>query len=217
MQRCAVACAIVGLLAAGAAMPAWADEACRGAVAEAFNKQRGTRAMVLVTDMKTPAGPVKIEVEYQPPDRMHQTVTAPGQEPLETTLFGNRAYSRQGDRAWTELMPALAQTIIAQVRAAVVDPPTDVGDFDCRGTLTLDGKEYLTYRSVEKHPDSGVAAASGPMLFRTIYVDPKTGLPAMNVVAGEAPGSEVIFKGTYSYPEKLEIEDHPAAPLVKMR
>ncbi len=31
------------------------------------------------------------------------------------------------------------------------------------------------------------------------------------------PSSEVVFKATYEYPEKLDIEDHPDAPLVKMR
>jgi hypothetical protein len=215
MQRCATACAIAGLLAASAVLPARADEACRGAVAAAFNKQRAARAMVLNSEMKTPAGQVTINVKYQPPDRMHQIVTAPGQAPLETTLYGNRAYSRQGEGPWEELMPAIAQTIIAQVRAAVVDPPKDVGDFECRGTATLDGKEYLAYRSVEKHGDG--TAASAPTLHRTIYVDPQTGLPALNLVADEAPGAEAVFKGTYTYPEKLEIEDHPDAPLVKMR
>ena len=88
-------------------------------------------------------------------------------------LYGQRAYSRQGSK-WEELMPAVAQTIIAQVREAVVEPPKDVGNFDCLGTTTLDGKEYLAYRSVEKQADAG-AATGAPMLHRTIYVDPEDG------------------------------------------
>ena len=139
MQRGAVLCAIAGLLAG----PALADETCREAVATAFNKQRSSRAFTMVSELKTPSGPVEIKVEYQPPDRMRQTVTAPGQAPLETVLYGQRAYSRQGGAAWEELMPAVAQTIIAQVRAAVVDPPKDVGNFDCMGTTSFDGKDYL--------------------------------------------------------------------------
>jgi hypothetical protein len=211
MQRCAVLCAIAGL----AAGPAVADEACREQVAAAFNKQRTSRAFIMSSQMKTPAGQVQINVEYQPPDRMRQIITAPGQDPLETVLYGQRAYSRQGTK-WEELMPAIAQTIIAQVRSAVVEPPKDVGNFDCQGTTTLDGKEYLAYRSVEKQADAG-AATGAPMLHRTIYVDPKTGLPAVNIVAGEKADSEVVFKATYDYPASLEIEDHPDAPLVKMR
>ena len=212
MQRGAVLCAIVSLLAG----PALADETCREAVATAFNKQRSSRAFTMVSELKTPSGPVEIKVEYQPPDRMRQTVTAPGQAPLETVLYGQRAYSRQGGAAWEELMPAVAQTIIAQVRAAVVDPPKDVGNFECMGTTSFEGKDYLTYRSVDKQADAG-AATGAPMLHRTIYVDPKTGLPAANIVAGDEPGTEVVFKGVYDYPEKLEIEDHPDAPLVRMR
>ena len=211
MHRCALFCA----LAAGLAGPALADEKCRGEVAAAFNKQRTSRVFAMTTELKTPSGIVEIKAEYQPPDRMRQTVTAPGQEMLETVLYGQRAYSRQGSK-WEELMPAVAQTIIAQVRAATIDPPKEVGNFDCMGTTTLDGKEYLAYRSVEKQADAG-AATGAPQLHRTIYLDPKTGLPALNIVAGDGPNAERVFKATYDYPEKIEIEDHPDAPLVKMR
>jgi hypothetical protein len=169
----------------------------------------------MTTELKTPSGIVEIKAEYQPPDRMRQTVTAPGQEMLETVLYGQRAYSRQGSK-WEELMPAVAQTIIAQVRAATIDPPKEVGNFDCMGTTTLDGKEYLAYRSVEKQADAG-AATGAPQLHRTIYLDPKTGLPALNIVSADEPNAETVFKATYDYPEKIEIEDHPDAPLVKMR
>ncbi len=85
MQRCAVICAIAGLLAG----PAVADEACREAVATAFNKQRTSRAFTMASAAQDArSGPVEIKVEYQPPDRMRQTITAPGQAPLETVLYG---------------------------------------------------------------------------------------------------------------------------------
>ena len=98
-------------------------------------------------------------------------------------------------------MPAVAQTIIAQVRAAVVDPPKEVGNFDWLGTTTLDGREYLTYRSVEKQADAG-AATGAPVLHRTIYIDSKTGWPASNIVSADPPSSEVVFKATYDYPAR---------------
>lgn len=210
MQRRAIFCATTVMLAGTAV----ADDKCREAVADAFNKQRSKAAFVVDSQMKTPAGPVNIKVEYQPPDRMHQTIHAPSQAPLETVLYGMRAYSRQSG-PWQELMPAVAQTIIAQVRAAAVEPPKEIGNFDCLGATTLDGKEYQAYRSVEKQADAG-AASGTPVLHRTIYVDPKTGLPALNIVSAEPPGSEAMFKSVYEYPESLQIEDHPDAPLVKM-
>jgi hypothetical protein len=211
MQRGAWLYVLTIALAGSAA----ADEACKEAVTTAFNKQRQERAFVMVSELTTPAGPVEIRAEYQPPDRMRQVVSAPNQAPLETVLFGKRAYSRQGEAKWEELMPAVAQTIIAQVRDAVVEPPKNVGDFSCVGNSEVDGKTYLAYRSVEKRVEGG--AQEGPMLHRTIYVDPQSGLPALNVVAADPPSTEVIFKATYEYPENLEIEDHPDAPLVKMR
>src|SRR5262245_24730608 len=108
MQRCATICAIAGMLAGSLiAAPALADDACRDAVAAAFAKQRTARAFTMSSKMKSQMGPVEIKVEYQPPDRMHQVVVAPNQAPLETTLYGTRAYSRQGEGPWEELMPAV--------------------------------------------------------------------------------------------------------------
>jgi hypothetical protein len=188
--------------------PALAAGSCKEQVAAAFIKQRGSRAFTMDSQLRGTDGPVQIRVEYIPPDRMRQVIHAPGQAPLETVLVGTRAWSSQGG-AWEELMPALAQTIIAQVRAAVVDPPTDVGEFECLPNATVDGKSYLVYRSVEKNPASTA--------HRNVYVDPETGLPAINIVTEDKPGAETIFKGTYAYPADLVIDGHPEAPLVKMR
>jgi hypothetical protein len=197
------------------ASPALSDDACKQAVFDTFTKQRTSQAFSMDAALHGESGPVRITVEYLPPDRMHQTIIAKDQAPLETTLVGSRAWSRQGG-AWEELMPAIAQTIIAQVRAAVVDPPKDVGDFKCLGKVTVDGKEYLAYRSVEK-PGAIAMGAGGTPVHRTVYVDPQTGLPALNIVVEEKEGAEPIFKGVYAYPADLEIEGHPDAPLVKMR
>lgn len=157
-------------------------------------------------------GPVEIDVDYIAPDRMRQKIIAPNQQELETVLVGTRAWSRQGTN-WEELMPAIAQTIIAQVREAVVDPPKDVSEFDCLGKVTLDGKQYLGYRSVEHD----AAPSAGAAVHRTVYVDPETGLPAVNLVAEETPRAAPVFKGVYTYPTDLVIEGYPGAPLAKVR
>jgi hypothetical protein len=213
-----VAGAFVALAAVAAApcAPALAgDAACKQAVANAFAKQRASKAFIMKSEMHGESGPVEITVEYMPPDKMHQTIVAQGQEPLETTLVGMRAWSRQGG-AWEELMPAVAQTVIAQVRQAVVDPPQEVGEFQCLDKATIDGKQYLAYRSIER-PEAVAKGPGGTPLHRTLYVDPQTGLPQLNIVAEEKEGAAPLFKGTYTYPAELEIEAHPEAPLVKMR
>lgn len=206
MRRCAIAWAMTACVLAG---PALAETgSCKEAVAAAFIKQRTSRAFSMDAQIKAENGPVRITVEYIPPDRMRQTIIAPGQTPLETVLVGTRAWSQQGGR-WEELMPAIAQTIIAQVRDAVVEPPKDVGNFECLDKATIDGKEYLAYRSIEKKPDASV--------HRKVYVDPQTGLPAINIVAEDKPGGEVLFNGVYAYPTDLVIDGHPEAPLARIR
>jgi hypothetical protein len=210
------------LLAAGliavalSTQPAWsAGASCKDQVAAAFLKQRSSRAFSMVADLKGESGPVEITAEYLPPDRMHQKIVAPSQEPLETVLVGTRAWSRQGG-AWEELMPAIAQTIIAQVREAVVEPPKDVGEFECIDKATIDGKEYLAYRSVEKGSADARGSTVTRPVHRTIYVDPETDLPAINIVVEDKAGAVPLFKGTYTYPTDLVIEGHPDAPLAKI-
>jgi len=214
MHRLLAASLLTVAISAGPASSA--EGSCKEQVAAAFQKQRSSRAFSMEADINGESGPVKITAEYIPPDRMRQQIIPPNQEPLETVLVGTRAWSRQGG-GWEELMPAVAQTIIAQVRQAVVDPPKEVGEFECVGKATIDGKEYLAYRSVEK----GGADAKGSLVsrpvHRTIYVDPETGLPAMNIVMEDKPDAVPLFRGVYTYPADLEIKGFPDAPLVKVR
>jgi hypothetical protein len=215
MHRLLVASLIAVAVSSGPAMSA--GPSCRDQVRDAFIKQRSSRAFTMKSQLKGESGPVEINVEYQPPDRMRQTIVAPNQPvPLETVLVGTRAWSRQG-AAWEELMPAIAQTIIAQVREAVVEPPKDVGEFDCLDKATIDGKEYLAYRSVEKGGADARGSTVSRPVHRTIYVDPETGLPAINIVVEDKPDAVPLFRGVYAYPKDLEIEGHPDAPLAKIR
>ncbi len=203
--------------AAQSAEDATDASSCKEQVAAAFAKQRATRAFRMNSKLNAAAGLIEVNVEYVPPDRMRQKIVAPGNPaPLETELVGNRAWSRQGG-GWQELMPALAATIIAQVREVVVDPPKVVGEFECLGEQTVDGKKYLAYRSVEKSSASPKSSEVEGPVHRTVYVDPDTGLPAINIVAEEKADAVPLFEGTYSYPTDIVIEGHPNAPLVKMR
>jgi hypothetical protein len=215
MHRFAALIGFALILSAGPALSA--ANSCKEEVLAAFTKQRTAKAYSMEAQLKGEAGPVTITVEYLPPDRMRQTIVAPGQPtPLETVLVGTRAWSRQGE-VWKELMPAVAQTIIAQVRDAVVVPPKDVGEFECIDKATIDDKEYLAYRSVEKQGGSPKGSAITRPVHRTVYVDPDTGLPAINIVAEDAPDAVPLFRGKYAYPTDLVIEAHPDAPLAKIR
>lgn len=214
MLRCAVACVLFLGLSAAPALSAGAS--CKEEVAAAFIKQRTARAFSMAAELKGENGLVQLTVDYIPPDRMRQTIVAQGQPPLETVLVGTRAWSRQGS-TWEELFPAVAQTIIAQVREAMIDPPKDVGEFECLAKASIDGKDYLAYRSVEKEVAPAPGAPPPQPVHRTVYVDPETGLPAINIVVEDAPGAVPMFKGVYSYPADLVIEGYPDAPLAKIR
>ncbi|MFA9442555.1 MAG: hypothetical protein ACERIG_03070 [Hyphomicrobium sp.] len=215
MHRCVAT--YVMILTLMAAPPLAADETCNAQVKEAFSKQRTSPAFRMVAKLRGETGPVEITAEYVPPSRMRQIIVAPGQSaPLETVLVGTRAWSNQGGR-WKELMPGLVHSIIAQVREATVDPPKVVGDFECLDKVTVDGKEYIAYRSIEKPGAPAKASLIEGPVRRTIYVDPNTGLPAINVVKEQNPDVTPIFEGVYTYPTNIIIEGYPNAPLVKMR
>ena len=215
MHRIIAACAMI--LTLMVVPTAFADETCKAQVKEAFNKQRSSKAFRMVAKLRGESGPVEITAEYVPPDRMRQVIVAAGQPaPLETVLVGTRAWSNQGGR-WEELMPALVHSIIAQVREAVIDPPKVLGDFECLDKVTVDGKEYIAYRSIEKPGAPAKASLIEGPVHRTIYVDPGTGLPAINIVREKNPDKVPIFEGVYTYPTDIVIEGHSGAPLVRMR
>jgi hypothetical protein len=214
MQRLRIAAVAALALWTGPALSAGAS--CKDEVVAAFLKQHASRAFTMVAQINSDAGPVELTVEYVPPDRMRQKIVAPGQAmPLETVLVGTRAWSLNGNK-WEELLPAIAQTMIAQVHEAIVEPPKDVGEYECLGKTAIDGKEYLAYRSVEKGTGAPTGSTLTKPVHRTVYVDPATGLPALNVVAEDKPGAVPIFKGVYAYPTDLVIEGYPDAPLAKL-
>lgn len=177
---------------------------CGAEVAAAFEKQRKTPAFRLVADTKGDQGLVKMQVDYVPPDRMHQTVTHPSHTaPLETIAIGRWAWGTMG-AGWEELQPQFAQSVTAFTRQTLVDPIPSDNSFECLGKVAFDGKDYIGYRS--KSTADAAATGGSTAIARTVYVDPTTGLPMLNVVADVKPGVEPLFKGIFSYPADLKIE-----------
>lgn len=188
---------------------------CASEVTAAFERQRKTKAFRMIAETKGDQGPVTMQVDYVPPDRMHQSVRHPSHpEPLETIAIGRWAWGTMGG-GWEELQPQFAQAVTAHMRQTLVDPPQHSGSFECLGKVTHEGREYVAFRSADggerkaDAPDRGPGAqpaAAAAALVRTVYVDPATGLPMLNVVSEMRPGSEPVFKGVFSYPEDVKIE-----------
>lgn len=192
---------------------ALADD-CSKDVLAAVEKQRSSKAFRVSMTQGTVEGPVDMTVDYLPPDRMLQTVTAKHMAgPQQTMLVGKRAFAGS-DGAYEELLPQFAQSVVSEM-ANAVGKPDHMGTFECVGKQTVDGKEFLAYRAVDK--DAKPGANPDETLARTIYVDPANGLPAYNIVAAVSGKGEPALKVTYSYPTDLVIEAPEGAPIQKIR
>ncbi|MGL4396598.1 MAG: hypothetical protein ACRCS9_08680, partial [Hyphomicrobium sp.] len=148
---------------------------CRDEVSAALQKLRRSSWFRMETSMITENGPTKMTVDYVLPDRMHQRVQVVGQEAVqETILVGKKAWSNEGG-GWHDLDEQIANQIVAQVQETVLDQQTDVGNYSCRGKVTLDGKEVFSYKLEHEQPKD----SDGPKneAFRMFYIDATTGLP----------------------------------------
>ncbi len=196
---------------AAAAGPAWADEACRKAVEEAFTKQRQSKAFR--SEVTNPAADdgAKQVFEYVPPLLMHRIVTTPTlPEPMESIGFGNRAWIAESS-GWMEMQPHFAESHKQHLMDLFGQPVSIKADYTCLGTVALDGKEMTAYRTLPEIGSDGIAVV------RTVYVDAKTGLPEANIVGDEKGEKPALVREIYSYPEDLKIEVPEGAPMQSMQ
>ena len=226
----ALAIATVSLLCAGCAdTPA----NCRDEVAAAFERLRTSgrpyrREATYLSDQRI----YRETAEYFPPDRMREITDRgiPGDETSEVIRVGARAWDRKWSKRWSwhEWEPGLAQEIFGQ-RAGMdfsiwpdrIVPERDA--FECLGRVMFRGAAYVGYRarlpkvivsfSVSKAQPSEQErqeliskAQQMPQLWRTVFLDWQSALPAHDLVAEESqldnPTSEVRF----TYPSDIKIE-----------
>jgi hypothetical protein len=75
-------------------------------------------------------------------------------------------------------------------------------------------QDLLGYRFEDKtHPQTDPSKS----IVRTIYVDPKTGLPAYNVIASLDDKMKPLREVKYSYPTDIEIVAPVNVPVQKLR
>jgi len=129
----------------------------------------------------------------------------------ETIAIGGKAW-RKTSGNWEELQPEIAKSTIPRTKQAYFELPKDAGEFNCLSTVSYEGRSGTGYQSAPyKAPEALYEGMSDDMkkarceLIRIneIYIDPKTGLPAVNdVQEGLRPGLHAY----YSYPKDLVIE-----------
>ncbi len=198
------------LVAATPAAAAGTD--CSADVLTAVRKQLSLKAFRVEFSQATAEGDAHMRIDYMPPLRMLQTVTSPAMPgEQQTMLVNNRAYSGSGG-SFEELQPQFTQSIIAEVAEALARPSKLEG-YECLGTVKYENQDLLGYRNEDKtHPQ----ADRSKILARTIYVDPKSGLPAYNVIATLGEGSKPLREVKYSYPTDINIVAPANAPAQKV-
>ena len=202
MLRNLAALAIV-FTAAGAA-PALAD--CSTEVALAVNSQGKQKFLRKETNMVSERGPVKMVVEYQTPNRMHQILTPLTEDkPVEAIVIDDKAWTNNGE-GWKQAPAGETEQLVQFMIKSIAQVYQEVGKFECVGTETVDGRELRAYRGLEEPAKPGQPAAPKNEAVRMVYLDPATGLPARSIFAREGHLDKPIFREVYTYPDNIAIE-----------
>lgn len=204
---------VLGLIAA---TPVLAAD-CASEVQSAFEKQRTQPAYRVNSKSPSVRGEVATQTDFQQPDRMYNKVEVPG-EPgaLETIAIGRWAWASHGG-GFQELQPQFAQSVTFDVNATLATPVKTSESFTCLGKVKRDGKEYAAFQSEPKASPDKPVSADNPLIARTIFVDPATGLPALNIVSELKPDSPALVSAAYSYPTDIKIEAPDAIPAGRTR
>lgn len=214
-MRRAVSLAVLLSLAHTAAPAVAAD--CAPQVQAALEKQRTQTAFRVSAKQPSERGEVTTQTDFQQPDRMYTKVVVPG-EPgaLETVAIGRWAWASHGF-GFQELQPQFAQSVTFDVRARL-STVVKVGEpFACLGTIKRDGKDYVAYRTEPKASPGKPAGPDNPALARTLFVDPASGLPALEIVSEPKPDATAIVSVAYTYPTDINIDAPSAVPAGRTR
>jgi hypothetical protein len=189
-------------------------EACKAGIAAAMMKLQnvsGVRLNVIEPHSRS-------TLDFAPPDRMYEKTQSTDSDgpPTETIAISGRAWRKTAGN-WEELQPEIAKSTLLRTKEVYFELPKEAGDFSCLGTVSYEGSSVTGYQSGPyKAPESLYEGMSDDMkkarseLIRIskIYLDPATGLPAVNnVQEGRGPGrTYLVFHAYYSYPKDIVIE-----------
>jgi hypothetical protein len=190
---------------------------CAGEVQAALEKQRTQPAYRVSAKQPSPRGDVTTQTDFQLPDRMYTKVNVPG-EPgaLETVAIGRWAWASHGF-GFQELQPQFAQSVTFDVRNKLNNPVKITEVFACLGTVKRDGKDYVGYQSEPKASPGQPVGPDNPALARSVFVDPATGLPALEIIAEAKPDAPALISVAYTYPTDIKIEAPDALPAGRTR
>jgi hypothetical protein len=215
-MRAAVLATTALFTALSLATPALAAD-CAAEVQAALEKQRTQPAYRVSAKQPSARGDVTTQTDFQLPDRMYTKVVVPG-EPgaLETVAIGRWAWASHGF-GFQELQPQFAQSVTSDVSTKLNTPVKVNEPFTCLGTVKRDGKDYIGYQSMPKASPDKPVSADNPALARSVFVDPATGLPALEIVSEVKPDAPALISVAYTYPTDIKIEAPDALPAGRTR
>lgn len=190
---------------------------CAGEVQAALEKQRTQPAYRVSAKQPSARGDVTTQTDFQLPDRMYTKVVVPG-EPgaLETVAIGRWAWASHGF-GFQELQPQFAQSVTSDVSTKLNTPVKVTAPFTCLGKVKRDGAEYVAYQSEPTASPGNPVGPDNPALARTVFVDPATGLPALEIVSEVKPDAAALVSVAYTYPTDIKIEAPDALPAGRTR
>jgi hypothetical protein len=207
MRRLLLVISLLGSMAP----PALAD--CRDEVSAALERQRKASAYRATISTVNERGPIRIDMAYVLPDRMHQTVKVvlePGA--TETILVGSKAWIKRPGGNWEPLPQADMNELRDRMLETVVEAPKELADYECLGKTIVDGEELVAYRRDDRTalPTGKKVAPPEGTPERILYVHPLTGLPMRDIAAPRGRPEKPFHKTVYSYAQDILVEP-PAA------
>jgi hypothetical protein len=120
----------------------------------------------------------------------------------ELVKIGPQVWANDGG-GWKELPPAMAARIAQVTDSARTLAPNLVGDAQCPGIQTIDGKSYTVYTYKMDVPGGKVSSTN------TLYVDPASRLPARVVAETRSGTSRTSTDIRYVYDATIKLEPPP--------
>ncbi len=132
--------------------------------------------------MVSERGPVKMVVEYQTPNRMHQILTPLTEDkPVEAIVIGDKAWTNNGE-GWKRAPAGETEQLVQFMIKSIAQVYQEVGKFECVGTESRRGPRASRLSRPEEPTEARAEPAPQERSGAHGLLDPATGLPARSIL-----------------------------------
>jgi hypothetical protein len=198
---------ILALVALVVSTPALAD--CKDEIKDIMDRSVLAGPFRTEATMKSDKRNGTMVSDVVPPNAI-RTKTDLGGKTRELVKIGGQVWANEGE-GWKELPPALAARIAQASDSARTLAPNLIGDAQCGGTQTVEGKSYTVYTYKMDAPGGKMSSSN------TLFVDPASRLPARVVAETRVGTTKASTEIRYVYDPSIKLEPPelaapPAAP-----